>query len=135
MLGAHANHMLGAHARAFSPAVMYSVYPINSKVANIIDINCYTGLSFHFRQWEMGCMNAVNATLDMDCNAICLPYGDGASFRPEPWAVPGGNDTLWFRSIKNLDAIRSSVLLARQYLTPYKCVFKGVVRTITDTVA
>ena len=23
----------------------------------------------------------------------------------------------------------------RQYLTPYKCVFKGVVRTITNTVA
>ena len=46
----------------------------------------------HFRAWEMGCMNAINGTLDMDCNAVYLPYGDGASFagyRPDPWVVPG----------------------------------------------
>ena len=62
----------------------------------------------HFRQWEMGCMNAFNSTtLDMDCNAIYLPYGDGASFsgfRPEPWPVPGSDARLWFRGIKNLEA-------------------------------
>ena len=77
----------------------------------------------HFREWEMGCMNAANGTLDMDCNAVYLPYGDGASFagyRAEPWPVravpcgteahgPCGNESggvgrLWFRGIKNLDA-------------------------------
>jgi hypothetical protein len=60
---------------------------------------------FHFRQWEMGCMNAEGDTLDMDCNAIYLPYGDGASFagfRGEPWAVPGTKEKLFFRGIKNL---------------------------------
>ena len=51
----------------------------------------------------------MDGTLDMDCNAIYLPYGDGASFagyREAPWAVPGTNGTnkLWFRGIKNLDA-------------------------------
>lgn len=62
---------------------------------------------FHFRQWEMGCMNAKGDTLDMDCNAIYLPYGDGASFsgfRGKPWTVPGTNEKLFFRGIKNLDA-------------------------------
>ena len=62
---------------------------------------------FHFRQWEMGCMNAEGDTLDMDCNAVYLPYGDGASFagfRAKPWSVPGTNEKLWFRGIKNLDA-------------------------------
>ena len=34
----------------------------------------------HFRAWEMGCMNAINGTLDMDCNAVYLPCG---IFRPE----------------------------------------------------
>ena len=76
----------------------------------------------HFRQWEMGCMNAVGTTLDMDCNAIYLPYGDGASFsgyRAKPWPVVGNRDisadnatnhdtgsvdVLYFRGIKNLDA-------------------------------
>jgi hypothetical protein len=61
----------------------------------------------HFRQWEMGCMNAEGTTLDMDCNAMYLPYGDGASFagfRGKPWPVPGTKEKLWFRGIKNLDA-------------------------------
>ena len=62
----------------------------------------------HFRPWEMGCMNALNSTtLDMDCHAIYLPYGDGASFagyRPDPWPVPGSDARLWFRGTKNLEA-------------------------------
>ena len=63
----------------------------------------------HFEQWEMGCMNAEGDSLDMDCNSIYLPYGDGASFsgfRPETWAVPGkpNGQNLTFRGIKNLDA-------------------------------
>ena len=61
----------------------------------------------HFKQWEMGCMNAVGSTLDTDCNAIYLPYGDGASFsgyRAESWPVPGKTENLTFRGIKNLDA-------------------------------
>ena len=69
---------------------------------------------FHFRQWEMGCMNAEGNTLDMDCNALYLPYGDGASFagfRAKPWPVPGTNDSLWFRGIKNLDAAIDWALL------------------------
>ena len=44
---------------------------------------------------------------DADCNCVFLPYGDGASFsgyRAEPWSVPGTNETLHFRGIKNLDA-------------------------------
>ena len=52
-------------------------------------------------------MNAEGDTLDMDCNAIYLPYGDGASFagfRAKPWSVPGTKEKLWFRGIKNLDA-------------------------------
>ena len=52
-------------------------------------------------------MNAEGDTLDMDCNAVYLPYGDGASFagfRAKPWSVPGTKEKLWFRGIKNLDA-------------------------------
>ena len=59
-------------------------------------------------------MNAEGNTLDMDCNALYLPYGDGASFagfRPKPWPVPGTNDSLWFRGIKNLDAAIDWALL------------------------
>lgn len=36
-----------------------------------------------------------------------MPYGDGASFsgfRKDPWPVPGTNQTLMFRGIKNFDA-------------------------------
>ena len=29
----------------------------------------------HFRAWEMGCMNALGGSLDMDCNIIYMPYG------------------------------------------------------------
>ena len=53
-------------------------------------------------------MNAENGTLDMDCNSIYLPYGDGASFsgfRKEPWPVPGKpGQNLTFRGLNNLDA-------------------------------
>ena len=42
-----------------------------------------------------------------DCNCLYLPYGDGASFsgfREDPWPVPGSEDVLYFRGIRNLDA-------------------------------
>ena len=42
-----------------------------------------------------------------DCNCVFLPYCDGASFsghREDPWPVPGGNATLAFRGLANLDA-------------------------------
>jgi hypothetical protein len=55
-----------------------------------------------------GCANPLeDGLVDETCNYIGLPYLDGASFsgyRAEPWQVPGTNDTLWFRGIKNLDA-------------------------------
>ena len=53
-------------------------------------------------------MNADGDSLDMDCNSIYLPYGDGASFsgfRIDTWPIPGKpGQNLTFRGIKNLDA-------------------------------
>ena len=40
-------------------------------------------------------------------NYVQLFYGDGASFsgyREQPWPVPGTNQSLWFRGIRNIDA-------------------------------
>jgi hypothetical protein len=62
----------------------------------------------HFKPWEMGCMNAEGGSLDMDCNSLYLPYGDGASFsgfRSKPWPVSANSsEMLWFRGIQNLEA-------------------------------
>ena len=54
-------------------------------------------------------MNALDdgSNIDHTCNCIYMPYGDGASFsgfRKDPWPVPGTNQTLMFRGIKNFDA-------------------------------
>jgi hypothetical protein len=52
-------------------------------------------------------MNEAGDNYDHDCNCIRLPYLDGASFsgyRAKPWEVPGSNETLTFRGIKNFDA-------------------------------
>ena len=46
--------------------------------------------------------------MDSSCNCLHLPYLDGASFsgyRSEPQPVPGSNETLYFRGIRNLDAV------------------------------
>ena len=67
------------------------------------------------------------------CNCLRLPYLDGASFsgyRPKPWPVPGTNETVTFRGIKNFDAALDfafahgmagatdlSVLCSLEYLT------------------
>ena len=44
-------------------------------------------------------------SLDMDCNSIYLPYGDGASFsgfRAETWPVPGKpGHNLTFRPVQH----------------------------------
>ena len=48
-----------------------------------------------------------------DCNCVYLPYCDGASFsghREDPWPVPGGNATLAFRGLANLDATLADAL-------------------------
>ena len=55
------------------------------------------------------CSNVNDAGTDYehDCNCIRLPYLDGASFsgfRGAPWPVPGTNESLYFRGIKNFDA-------------------------------
>jgi hypothetical protein len=45
--------------------------------------------------------------VEKDCNSVDLLYLDGASFagyRAQPWPVPGTNESLWFRGVKNLDA-------------------------------
>lgn len=52
-------------------------------------------------------MNTKDDGLDGDCNCLFLPNGDGASFssyRAEPWRVPGTNETVTFRGVRNLDA-------------------------------
>ena len=54
-----------------------------------------------------GCMNTNGTGLEEDCNCLYMPYCDGASFsgyRPRPWPVPGQQDKLTFRGIKNFDA-------------------------------
>ena len=55
------------------------------------------------------CMNPnEDGTMDNDCNCLHLPYSDGASFsgyRNAPWPVPGTNETVTFRGIKNLDGV------------------------------
>eukprot|EP00039_Didymoeca_costata_P013171 m.196175 g.196175 ORF g.196175 m.196175 type:complete len:428 (-) comp15696_c0_seq2:106-1389(-) len=55
------------------------------------------------------CMNPnEDGSMDDDCNCIHMPYSDGASFsgfRSDPWPVPGTNETLHFRGIKNFDAV------------------------------
>lgn len=55
------------------------------------------------------CLNPLeNGTMDSNCNCIHLPYSDGASFsgyRADPWPVPGTNETLFFRGIKNFDGV------------------------------
>ena len=55
------------------------------------------------------CSNVNDAGDDYehDCNCLRLPYLDGASFsgyRAKPWPVPGTNETVTFRGIKNFDA-------------------------------
>ena len=54
------------------------------------------------------CSNVNDAGTDYehDCNCIRLPYLDGASFsgfRAKPWPVPGTNESVYFRGVKNLD--------------------------------
>ena len=52
-------------------------------------------------------MNATGDGYEQDCNCLRLPYLDGASFsgyRAAPWPVPGSNETLHFRGIRNFDA-------------------------------
>ena len=55
-----------------------------------------------------GCYNPLpDGTLEQDCNFLHLPYSDGASFSgfvQTPVAVPGTNETVTFRGIKNFDA-------------------------------
>ena len=49
-----------------------------------------------------------DGSMDRNCNCIHLPYSDGASFsgyRAKPWPVPGTNETVTFRGIKNFDAV------------------------------
>jgi hypothetical protein len=62
----------------------------------------------HFKQWEMGCMNAKGESLDMDCTSLYMPYGDGASFsgyRADPYPVSANStERLYFRGYKNLEA-------------------------------
>lgn len=56
-----------------------------------------------------GCMNPLeNGDIDNDCNCIYMPYSDGASFsgfKSEAVAVPGTNEKIYFRGIKNLDGV------------------------------
>ncbi len=57
---------------------------------------------------RLSCSNPLpDGSTERDCNSVDLLYLDGASFsgyRTEPWPVPGTNESLWFRGIKNLDA-------------------------------
>ena len=57
---------------------------------------------------HMRCGNPLpDGSLAQDCNSVDLLYLDGASFsgyRAKPWPVPGTNQSLWFRGIRNLDA-------------------------------
>ena len=56
------------------------------------------------------CLNPnPDGSIDLDCNCLYLPYSDGASFsgyRSLPHPVPGNATAqIWFRGIKNLDAV------------------------------
>ena len=57
---------------------------------------------------RLSCSNPLpDGSKEKDCNSVDLLYLDGASFsgyRAKPWPVPGSDETLWFRGIRNLDA-------------------------------
>lgn len=79
---------------------------------------------------EMLCLERANTSLgssvtwpaeakNMPCdpngptNIVMMNYGDGASFtgyRADPWPVPGTDQSLYFRGIRNLDATLESLI-------------------------
>jgi len=79
---------------------------------------------------EIDCLQRANTSLgssktwpgevaNMPCdpngntNIVMMNYGDGASFtgyREQPWPVPGTNQVIYFRGIRNLDATLQSLI-------------------------